>query len=101
MAVHDTRSPDTPRDSCAVFLAATTAATGCAPNTQTHNTQVLLENYLMIAAAIQNQNAGRLPDMLKWVLLCHARQLCFFVPGGCPSTCTPPPVVHSFCSVTS
>lgn len=32
-------------------------------------TQVLLENYLMLAAAIQNQNAGRLPDMLRWVVL--------------------------------
>jgi len=27
--------------------------------------QVLLENYLMLAAAIETQNLGRLPDMLQ------------------------------------
>jgi hypothetical protein len=29
--------------------------------------QVLLENYLMLAAALENQNLGRMQDMLQWV----------------------------------
>lgn len=29
--------------------------------------QVLLENYLMLAAALENQNIGRMQDMLQYV----------------------------------
>lgn len=38
---------------------------GKAINTLTVETQVLLENYLMLSAALENQNLGRLQDMLQ------------------------------------